>query len=280
MMKSPPSFEEIFAANNKITGALGVLLQKGMSVSFVEGNHDMHLTQEDLDKAFGKFDNLNYAENYHDNGVYAAHGHSFDPFNERTQDPKALYNFPLGYFISRIVATKQATENSDKKPIIEIVEGAIKAGLGDGSVAIAVFDALLKDAGMGDNPAFIMADGNEVMASDVRTAYRDTRTALSIADLKPKAEYLSRDRDDIKVVIFGHSHDKVLDPLDPENPADPAGVFDYTKVYANCGTWSADKAPTYVEVEPDENPSKSDQVRMMEWKNGAPHRLDTNFFTP
>lgn len=270
--EQPPSFEEIFNANAAIVTAIKNLLTKGLGVTFLEGNHDMHLTNQDLEKAFGSHDHLRYATKYHDRGVYAEHGHSSDTFN-KVPEIGALYNLPLGYFISRVVATKQAIQNSERVPTFEIIKNSLAAFAGRENVAIRVFDTFIDDAGLDRDLKFIMPDGEVIRAEEVRNAYKDTSTSLSVADLKPKAKSLSKDRTDMNVIIFGHTHGGTIVPLDLENEADPLS-FDYTKVYANSGTWSASSTPTYVEIEYGD----MNHARLMEWREGAPHKIDHKFF--
>ena len=87
------------------------------------------------------------------------------------------------------------------------------------------------------------------------------------------------ERKDIKVVIFGHSHNIYLKELDLDDPSG-RNPFNYTKVYANCGTWSSGQTPIYIEIEPDKNPAKCDQVRLLKWEKGKPRLLGTKFFDP
>lgn len=272
----PPSFGDIFAAHADVVDAIGELLNKGMSVTFVEGNHDMHIARTDLDAALGGHANLKCADRYLAGGVHAEHGNSFDPFNEKPNGPGVLYGFPIGYFISRIVAAKLAIKNSEKKPTIEIACNAFKALVGHGDVAVKVLDTFIEDAGLDANLDFTMPDGAVVGADVVRAAYRDTDLSLSIKDLRPRADDLSKDRDDIKLVIFGHTHRKVLVPLDLADDTDPNS---FTRVYANGGTWSSGEAPGYIEVEPDSRDIHMNHVRLMEWKEGGPRRRDTLLLT-
>lgn len=268
----PPSFKDIFDANTNITDALGGLLEKDISVTFLEGNHDMYLKQRDLNRAIGTYDKLKYKKNYNSGGVYAAHGHSNDPFNKNPGSSNALYNFPLGYFISRVVTTKQTTQNSTKRPIFDILTTSIKAFLGRDSVAIGVFNALIKDAGLKKNIDFVMADGGTISADQVRATYKDTSSKLSVKDLTPFAEYYLTRHKDAQVVIFGHTHGKKITKF---NPDDPSGhnPFGHTGLYANSGTWSTGKTPTYIVLEPDKRRKRADQIRLYSWVNNEPKPL-------
>ncbi len=275
----PPSFQEIFDANPEVVSGIKGLLDKGMKVTFLEGNHDMYLSQADLDAVFGSNANLRYAVSYNDRGIHAEHGHSFDPFNVKLQGGSAIQNLPLGYFISRAVATKQAKEGSSKEPLYEIIKKAGAALIDGDSVAVSVFDAIMEDAGMDSTAVFVMPGGDLITVAQVRAAYEDTAVELSVADLRPKAKTLSLAKDDLKLVIFGHTHGKLIDPLDLENPAEPL-LSEYTKVYANCGTWiDKDKAPTYIEVKVDTRDDHLNYISLMEWDDGVASKVGSRFFS-
>ncbi|VAV83687.1 hypothetical protein MNBD_DELTA01-961 [hydrothermal vent metagenome] len=275
--EEPPTFKEIFDANPEVVAGIKGLLGKGMKVTFLEGNHDMYLSQADLDAVFGSHANLKCLESYNERGIHAEHGHSFDSFNVKAQGGGANKDLPLGYFISRVVATKQANEDVSKEPICKIVKKVATALVDGDSLAVSVFDAIMEDAGINKNAAFIMQGGDVVTVAEVRDAYKKTKLGLSVADLRPKAETLSLGDDDVKLVIFGHTHGKVLDPLDLENEADPL-FSPYTKVYANSGTWIEGRAPTYIEVDVDQKDSRLNYISLMEWKDGATRKVQGRFF--
>jgi len=276
--ETPPSFQEIFDANPEVVSGIKGLLGKGMKVTFLEGNHDMYLSQADLDAVFEGSVNVKYAESYKDRGIHAEHGHSFDPFNVKLQGDGVIDGLPLGYFISRAVATKHATEDSSKEPICEIIKKAGAALLGGDSVAVSVFDAIMEDAGMDGSAAFVMPGGGAVTVAQVRAAYEDTVVELSVADLRPRAKTLSLAEDDVKLVIFGHTHGKVIDALDLENPAEPR-LSEYTKVYANSGTWVKGKVPTYIEVKVDKKDNHLNYISLMKWDGGVASKVGSRFFS-
>ncbi len=276
--ETPPSFQEIFGANPEVVSGIKGLLDKGMKVIFLEGNHDMYLSQADLDTVFDGNANVRYAESYTDRGIHAEHGHSFDPFNEKLQGESAIQGLPLGYFISRAVATKQAKEDSSKEPLCEIIKKAGAALVGGDSIAVSVFDAIMKDAGMDSTAEFVMPGGGVVTVSQVRAAYEGTAVELSVADLRPKAKALSVAEDDVKLVVFGHTHGKVIDSLDLENPAEPL-LSEYTKVYANSGTWVKGKVPTYIEVKVDTRDNHLNYISLMKWDDGVASKIGSRFFS-
>lgn len=288
--EEPPTFDQILAAHPHVVAAINALLAKGVRLVFVEGNHDMYLAKGDLDAVLHPSHNLEYYPDFYLNeGVYAVHGHVFDPFNKRvTSGPPNYPGYPLGYFISRIMATKKSLTDNSKKPIVEVIEHAITALIDNEPLAVAVFDAIREGAGLEENITFKMSGhGPPVTAAEVRNAFAGIPVSASIFDLKPFAKSLAKEHrapngfPDIGLVVCGHTHGALVEPLDLSDAAD--SDFDYTQVYANSGTWigSAEDpviTPTYIEVEPDGSDSQLIHVRMMNWVNGAPEEKDTKFF--
>jgi len=288
--EQPPTFVEILTAHPHIINVMNALLASGVRLVFLEGNHDMYLTRSLLDTVLHPSANLEYYPDFYlSGGVYAIHGHSFDTFNSRPSGAAAnISGLPLGYFVSRIVATKKALTNSSKRPIVEVIEHIIRNVLHNQGSAVGVFDALLEDAGLDENITFKMSGGTPVTVPEVRAAFADVTVSASIADITPFAKSLVENTDstdgfpDRALVLCGHTHGALMVPLDLSDF--DVGGFDYTQVYANSGTWIGSEenpviTPTYIEVEPDESDDQLIRVRRMNWKNGAPRHIDTMFFT-
>jgi len=286
----PPTFVEILAAHPHIINAMNALLTRGVRLVFLEGNHDMYLTRSELVTVFPPSADLAfYPDFYLRDGVYAIHGHSFDSFNNRPAGTTPnISGYPLGYFITRIVATKKALTNSSKRPIVEVIEHFIHNVLHNTGSALAVFDAILEDVGLDVNTTFLMPHGTLVTVSEIKSAFADVHVSTSIADLRPFAEELARTHQasngfqDVGLVVCGHTHGALTVELDLVDGGDDD--FAYTQVYANSGTWigSAENlviTPTYIEVEPDESDDQLIRVRRMNWKNGGPEERETKFFT-
>lgn len=110
--QQPPSFQEIINANPNILGPNGKLNQVLTAlqgrVSYVNGNHDISLTQSDLNL-------LNNPQHYQitkrddfyyplapDNTILCTHGHTFTFFN--APDTLTSLKMPVGHFVTRAVA--------------------------------------------------------------------------------------------------------------------------------------------------------------------------------
>jgi len=291
----PPSFSEVLDAHPNIINAMNALLAKGVLIVFLEGNHDMYLTKNELERVLHPSANLRYYPDFSlSEGVYATHGHVFDPFNKRVAgDEPNLLGYPLGYFISRIDATTKALTNASKKPIFEVIEHFVKNVLHNRGLAVAVFDALLEAAELDEDITIKMSDGAHVTVEDVRGAFANIPASLSIADLLPSVKPLAATHKapngfkDIGLVLCGHTHGALAVELESvDNGNDDVGNVgsDYTQLYANSGTWigSAENpviAPTYIEVEAENIHEKMIDLRLMAWKNGAPAEQETKVFS-
>lgn len=287
--EAPPTFTEILSAHPQVVAAVNALLARGVRLVFLEGNHDMYLTEAELETVFTPSVNLKYyPEFYLNEGVYAVHGHSFDPFNKRvTGGPGNYPGLPLGYFMSRIVATKKAVTNSSRRSLVELIEGFIESLSVNNPLAVAVFDAVLHDANLDENITFLMPDRTVITYAEVRNAFAGSPVSASIADLRPFAKTLAENHKapngfkDVGLVVCGHTHDALVGLLEPDGY-----IGDGTAnlpVYANSGTWAGSddsyKAPTYIEVEPDSGDSKLIFVRRMIWEDGAPHKKGEESFS-
>ncbi len=277
----PPTFQDIIDAdiNKNIVRELTALSQnEDMSILYFPGNHDMGLTKEDIERNFpgmifgGK---AAHDSAYRTSRLHAEHGSAYAMFNAPDAFNSPGSRLPLGYFISRIVATREcATGISDRHywtyadDILEI--------LGPQKLGASVFEAILEEAGLPESTIIKMPSkgGKEItiVASEVKEKYAclydqwQSHYGPGVAYKAIMAEigYLGDIADnlckkgDTTVVIFGHSHDWELDK-------DKWFVAD--RIYANCGTWCDDKRPcTYVETEKDKD-NKMHIVRVVEWKD-------------
>lgn len=119
---APHSFSDILASANNagIIAALRSICQNtNITVTYLTGNHDM-LSFEAANKAAisNAIPGLNiisdspglgaYAKN---NVIWAEHGHRYCLFNAPDTWSRSGGHLPMGYFISRIAASKSAREN-------------------------------------------------------------------------------------------------------------------------------------------------------------------------
>ena len=111
----PPTFAEIIAANANILGSNGklsqVLTSLGGNFTYINGNHDINLTQDDLNKIQNS---SGYKIKYFPDPVYyisangnkkiaCTHGHTFTMFNAPDTSTQ-LNPLPVGHFVTRAFA--------------------------------------------------------------------------------------------------------------------------------------------------------------------------------
>jgi UDP-2,3-diacylglucosamine pyrophosphatase LpxH len=116
--EQPPSFSDIIAANPNIFGLNGklseVLTALDGNVTYVRGNHDMNITQGDLNKIQNSkgykiklaSDDIYYPLGNGNKRIACTHGNIFTMFN--APDTSTKFNpLPVGQFVTRAVAYQQ-----------------------------------------------------------------------------------------------------------------------------------------------------------------------------
>lgn len=277
----PPTFQEIIDAdiNRNIVQELKTLSQnKELSILYFPGNHDMGLTKEDIDRNFpgmvfgGK---AAYDSAYRTSRLHAEHGSAYAMFNAPDAFNSPGSRLPLGYFISRIVATREYETGISKRHYWTYADDILEI-LGPQKLAASLFEAVLEEAGLFESTEIKMQSkgGKEIkiLAREVKEKYSSLYDqwkehygrGVAFKAIMAEIGYLGDIADnlckksDTTVVILGHSHDWELDK-------DKWFVDD--RIYANCGTWCDDEKPsTYVETEKDKD-NKMHIVRVMEWKD-------------
>ena len=116
---TPQTFSDILSANynNGVVPALQeVCHNNDIAVTYVTGNHDMlSFKPENKDVISGAFPNMNIISNSpgmgaytKDNIIWAEHGHRYTLFNAPDIWSRPGGHLPMGYFISRLAASKSA----------------------------------------------------------------------------------------------------------------------------------------------------------------------------
>lgn len=287
----PPSIQDIINANPDIIKALNNLSNnKNIKVYYIKGNHDMDVDQSIFNKKNGLQEIIFIPEGIYNpsDGILAKHGHEHDWFN----NPKIFtYNdYPLGYFISRAYATKMANEYCPPKSTVGILYEFMKNNPGlrneineyDNKTLIAyIFKLILKYTGLRwTETTFSMPDEKK----DIKAV--EIIDALNKCDNFPAFKYLSNTNFNfinsakkesldkyINVVIFGHTHQVDLFPLDISDDASGNVTgSDYSEVYANCGTWceTPDNKLTYIEIK---SYNSNHKISKMQWLGNKVQRL-------
>ena len=272
----PPSLETILKApvNKKIVQALKKMCaNQNKKVLYLPGNHDMGVTKDLIEKLFPNMifgGTALYNSVYRSSRLRAEHGSAYAMFNAPDAINSPGTRLPLGYFISRVVATKSRDTGSTDRHYWTYADDLLET-LGPQRLAASVFEAVLEEACLEKNAKILMPKRNGKAASITADQWQETYGAgvafkammAEIGFLGNLADRLCK-KSDTNVVIFGHSHDWKLDK-------DKWFVAD--RIYANCGTWCDDDKPcTWVESEKDSK-ARRHRVRVMDWNNGQPKAM-------
>lgn len=286
---TPNTFQGILAASNNaaVVAALRAICQNpGISVTYVVGNHDL-LAFEAANKAVitNAIPGLNvvsaapglgaYAKN---NLIWAEHGHRYCLFNAPDIWSRTNGHLPLGYFISRIAASKSAREHK-VYTTMDALDTLIKSPgsyytppAGQENVVFsdqfinALFDVFaLVWGGYWPWDTFTMAGLDQFASNPSVLSIGNTYDGIysnwpsrmdavnqyeavfnEIGSLASAANLLFEMPDRIRtnypftprIVLFGHTHE---------------AAFSYhcgatNTIYANTGTWIDGKPRTWVEI--------------------------------
>lgn len=188
----PPTFADIVAAHPAILGPDGLLAEAlealDGAVSYVPGNHDMGVSQADLDligragRSPRLVEDLPYQPVA---GVALAHGHHATLFNAPTTG-RPWSPLPLGYFVTRIVATRWARDLAPGQTVADLAGqgapngidlaglGSVVAGVGAASIAAGLVDLVAGTTGVDVDAPITMPDGTRVTLAEARTAHAAT----------------------------------------------------------------------------------------------------------
>ncbi len=272
---TPPSIEELLMAKKNLQVAEELkTLSSRTKVYYIPGNHDMHATAEIIKKYFP--DMIYCPRMFSGDRLIAEHGHRYALFNAPARFSQNIMGLPLGYFISRIEATKKGMTGSDDRYYHTYVDDFIEM-FGDQTLPQSVFEAVIEEAGLNENISFSLSKtyGNDqpVSAKEVKDIYKNIyndwptsvvskqRAVFAEMDmLEPIADRICKDGY-YQVCIFGHSHKSEID-------CDKWFVND--RIYANCGYWCGSKC-TFVETE---KTDRGYNVSTVKWlKDGDIRRL-------
>lgn len=253
--EKPPAFSEIIDApnsfdNKKVIESLNSIAEKGkIKITYVRGNHDMGLSRNDIYRISPKID---FCDVYNKDGIWAVHGNEHDSFNRENPENPLHKGYPLGYFISRAVATQIARTSSDDYSYLDFIVAGLRA-IGPKTTAEEQFKVFLKYAKLDENNSeFIMPDGitrngkkvDTLKASEICELFKKTPLSTAVGDLRYYAESLSsKVKEKANIVIFGHTHTGKLIKFGQDETFPDA-------LYVNSGSWCEDqKRVTFVETE-------------------------------
>jgi len=262
----PPTMEELITTdkNKDVVKELNVLAEK-CSVFYVPGNHDMHATREVMNEYFPGF--IYCPRRFSTGLLIAEHGHRYAMFNAPPRYSNNIMGLPLGYFISRIEATRKAMTNTEGRAYRTYVDDFIELA-GKQTLPQSVLEAIIEEADLDEDIEYKVkrksGTDQSISALEVKEVYKDIyndwpanvvskhRAVFAELDmLGPIADKLCKEGN-YQVCIFGHSHKCEID-------RDTWFVDD--RIYANAGYWCGAKC-TFVETE---KTDKGYDVSLVKW---------------
>lgn len=282
----PPTFDEILDASHNQTLVHKLkTLTENKKVIYMPGNHDMQVKKEVLqqEKYFPQIIYGGSAFNksrYRTSRLLAEHGSAYAMFNapDPINDPRS--RIPLGYFISRVAATKVARTGYGKRHFWTYIDDLLEL-LGPQKLPQSVFEAVMEEANLREDAEILIGTEDRtpkgkpitINAKVVKEKYANLyeqweshygkgmafkSVMAEIGYLGDFADHLSK-KGDTTIIIFGHSHDSELDK-------DSWFVDD--RIYANCGAWCDEEKPcSFIETQKN-NQDGEYRVRLMRWEQG------------
>lgn len=250
--KSPPTVSEIAAYHRDIIEAISQCAGKIANVFYLNGNHDMSVSQADLDTVFGA-GKVKKIVKYQAGLLYAEHGNRFAMFNAPDPEADPIDCLPLGYFISRLVAGHE--DYASPRAVLGYIDNLLSSILTPETLPEAVIDALMERYNHKPTDTIKMPGKRaDVTLATVRSRYATLfsrwiqRYGLFYALDAVRSELNSlgwaADRlckeNGYRVVVLGHTHDATED-LDQF-------LLKKSRLYVNSGYFCTND-PTLVEVD-------------------------------
>ncbi|MEG4173929.1 metallophosphoesterase [Microcoleus sp. S13_C3] len=281
--EQPPSFDEIMAANPKIFSSSGklseVLTALEGKITYVRGNHDMTITQSDLDnipnpngyKITLSPDDIYYPLGNGNHRIVCTHGHLYTMFNAPYNNSNnSLKPLPLGQFITRAMAYKWQRHLEPGKTVADLDASGEPNGICldnlvnsvNDSVAETVLNYIVTLTGLEETHPIRMANNTETSIKEAKNIYRNlwsewqsksdgiTTSKSATADLNGTfmgwfAQKLAFEVG-AELVIMGHTHKPISGLKD--------SLIKYFNTGFNCPSKRdlSKKHPTFLIVDTDD----------------------------
>lgn len=236
--KKPPTYNQIFTANKPVIQKFKAIIKAGISIFYINGNHDFDLRPEIIEKAVKGLKAIKF---YRTGRIHAEHGQQYDIYNKADYVTDPAYGRPIGYFISRLVTSI----NSGGFGLLDLpayLDDLLEAALTPQNIFSSIIEGLAERAGMKDNDTIVMPDRKKISIETLKKRYEKLDEIYSLSELVGDLyhrRYLNGPADrlcqkyDFNVVVFGHTHNAMIDK-------DFFLVKD--RIYANTGSWCKDNA--------------------------------------
>lgn len=311
----PPSLQDILDAriNKKIVRALK-RLAKRIKVVYLPGNHDMGVTAELVAANFRGMvfgGRTTYGSVYRTSRLRAEHGSAHAMFNAPDSINGSVRKLPLGYYISRVVATK-ARNTGDARRHYWLYADDLLETFGPQRLAASVFEAVLEEAGLDETTEIKMPKTNDKPESVTAKRIKKKKTkaksstpgrsghqdedyfAVTAAEIKQRYACLYDQWKEIhgmgsafkaimaETGLLNRTADHLCRQRDTNIVVfghshswklDKDTLLVDDRIYANCGTWCDRKQPcTWVESRKDRD-LRRHFIRVMDWNNAEPKEL-------
>ncbi len=238
--RPPHTIAEILDANPEVCDKLRRCVEELDNVFYINGNHDMCVTEEDLATLGSGARRIRRIPAYQAGMLYAEHGHRFAMFNaaDRLHDP--THALPIGYFVTRVLCGHDDYDRPGA--IVRSIDDLLESAFTTQTITSSVLEALMELTGRSDEDRVCMPFGRQDWTlGAVKRRYANVfdrwvekfghryaiRSVLGeLNALGWFADRLSTSRG-YKVVVLGHSHQAKLDK-------DQWFVAE-DRVYANAG---------------------------------------------
>jgi UDP-2,3-diacylglucosamine pyrophosphatase LpxH len=183
----PPTIDDIIRANEAILGHEGKLSEavhalRG-NVVYLRGNHDIGVTQDDLDRLpLGKYHIPLLEDVVDESGLVLTHGHLFTMFN--APDDRFPGEVPVGHFVTRAIAHMLETTLSPGQTAadlpnqgspygfsLESFAPTLLAQSGNPSITNLMLDYFAARCGLSEAAPIEMADGSRTTINQVKKKY-------------------------------------------------------------------------------------------------------------
>lgn len=270
---APPTTKQIIEADHDpVWKALGKACNAVENVFYLNGNHDMHTGEEDLEllqKRTGASKPIHRVAAYQAGLLYAEHGSRFAMFNatDRMHDPHE--GLPLGYYVTRMLAGSRSY--TSPKALLGYVDDLLEAAVTTRTLSQSLIEALMEEQELKPDNVFVVSPPRRSLTiGEVQQRY----SALfdrwvekfgyyyAIQAIRGEMNSLGWFADRLcgkrgyKLVVFGHTHEAM---------EDRDGFFRANRAYVNSGYFCG-KVPTFVEV--DKLPGRFD-VKILESRDGG-----------
>ncbi len=252
MDETPPTIEEILAFNTKVIEKLKLLLSKVENVFYINGNHDMHVSEDDLAMITSEGKKLQHVKAYRSGLLKIEHGHKYTMFNAQDKLHDPLHGLPLGYFITRILS--KDSRYTSPCAIASYIDDLLEAAITTQSISSSLIEALSEYMGKNNEDEITMPFGRknvtigmikaryaklfELWVQKFGYMYTINSIRAEIDSLNWFADKLSK-KHDYRVVVFGHTHYEEID--------EDKLFLRHNRIYANSGCWIKDN-PSYVHI--------------------------------